>query len=133
MAERKRIENGVGMIPQPAVPDLKKENATTVIGYVVGILNGIVRAINGRLTLGNGNQSTQSGNIDGQWITYVFPSTANTEVEIPHGLGRVPVGLFEAERDRACTLYSSNRSGWGKTVIYLKCSVASAVVKFLLF
>jgi hypothetical protein len=133
MAERARIENGVGMLPVPEIQDPKKENLPFVVGYVAGVLGAIVRVLNGRLTFGNGNQSSQSGNIDGQWITYVFSSVANEQAEIPHGLGRTPVGYFVAENDRACTLYSSNRSGWGKKSFFLKCNVASAVVKFLLF
>ena len=133
MALRNRIENGVGMLAAPEIQEPKEGQVAGVVTYLAGLFKNIVTAINGRLSLGNAAQSSQSGNIDGQWITYVFPSSANTEVEIPHGLGRVPVGFFVGEKDKACDVYTSNRSGWGKERIYLKCDTATATVNMLVF
>ena len=70
--------------------------ARTDAGYTPDDIDRIVNAIQqlqslvgGGLTLGDGTQSSQAGNFNGQIINYAFAAAA-TLYKIPHGLGRTP-------------------------------------------
>jgi len=51
----------------------------------------ILDAVNGRLSFGDGKQSSKIGNIDGVNVQYKFTAVGRVE-KIPHNLGRKPVG-----------------------------------------
>jgi hypothetical protein len=74
------------------------------------------------------NQYT--GNVNGQWANVTAPGAANAEFAIPHSLGRIPSFYFFIA-DRACNLYQLPNTGtaWTQTNIYVKCSVANAVLR----
>ena len=59
----------------------------------------------------------------------VFPAVANTEIEIPHGLGRVVSGYEVCRKDRAADVYDSNAGSWTAQRVLLKSTVASATVR----
>lgn len=132
MAIRPRIYNGIGMVGQ--LPDLKLTPdgrmtplvAQTILNAVIAL----VSAVNGKLTFGNSVNSTQAGNLDAQWIEWLFV-TANAEEIIPHGLGRKAAAYIVCAKDRACDLYDSNRGSWDEQHLRLKCSVAGSTVLFL--
>lgn len=129
MVDRIRLANGEGMLGKPnPIKSADGKLTETAAAYLSGVLQGIVDKLNGKISFGNGEQSTQSGNIDGQWITFVTPAVADTQFEVPHGLGRLPVGRDIKRQDKAGTLYDSNPGGWGPKSVFFKCSVAS--VKF---
>ena len=58
--------------------------------------------------------------------------SANTEFSVTHGLGVKPV-IYIANIDRSGIVYDSNRATWTDTVMTLKCSVANAVLKLVVF
>lgn len=132
MAIRVRKENGVGML---AVPDfLRVDDGKITARAAVQFSSDqrdIIRKLNGRISFGNGEQSSQSGNIDGQWIEIVFPATPDEEVTVPHGLGRLPCGYIVMLKDRAADVYVSRFGSWGKDTMYLKCNVASATISLV--
>jgi hypothetical protein len=51
----------------------------------------LVTAVNGKLSVGDGKQSTITGCLDGVNIQYSFTSVAAVQA-IPHNLGRKPIG-----------------------------------------
>lgn len=92
----------------------------------------LFQGINGGLDFGSSSQTdpTQyTGNMDGQWANVTAPGTPDTEFAIPHTLGRTPSFYFY-NSDRAASLYQLPATGtaWTNTNIYVKCSVASAVL-----
>ncbi len=91
-------------------------------------LTSIINALNGRLTFGDLVNGNRAGNFDAQWIKVTFPSVANTEQEVFHGLNRTPQGYSIGRKDRAADVYDSNPGAWTSTKLMLKSSVASAVV-----
>src|SRR5688572_10017214 len=93
MASSKRLFNGVGMLPDIGQIVTADGKLTPVqVTTIVDGLRNALRAINGKLSFGDGTHSSQSGNIDGQTKEVTFVN-ANTDYEVPHGLGRVPIGL----------------------------------------
>ncbi len=64
--------------------------------------------------------------IEGEDISHTFGGSANTEEAISHGLGRVPTQFDIRYKDRACDVYDGD-TAWTNKLIYLKCTVASAV------
>ena len=62
----------------------------------------------------------------------MFPGVANTEMRVPHGLGRLPIAYFLVRKDRACDVYDGSDNTWGVNYIFLKCDEAGAVVRLLL-
>jgi len=135
MAIRSRIRTGLG---QQAIPDpimVKKDGTVDPAGLtnLKLALQSLVRAYNGMISLGDGSVSSWAGNLDAQWIPVLFPSVADTEMTIPHGLGRLAVGYFVGRADRACSIYDSSAGSWNTGRIMLKSSVGSATVLLLVF
>lgn len=130
---RTRLEDGSGTVG--AVPTLqldKKGNVSvSLFNTVISILASLANAINGRLSLGSGVTGFRSGNIDGQWIDLLTPAVADTEFIVPHGLGRVPVGVWPMLQDADGFLKASSTGSWDETVLYLKCSGSSVTMKII--
>jgi hypothetical protein len=86
------------------VPDLltevETEGSTPLIETKVDILmrqvKFLVDAVNGRMSFGDGKQSSRVGNLDGVNVQYTFNAVAVVEA-IPHNLGRKPVGYVVAD------------------------------------
>jgi|SRR5579864_4835708 len=92
------------------------------------------QALNGGLDFGQSTETdiTQAtGNMKGQWVNVTAPAVANTEFSIPHSLGYVPSHLPVINKDRACDVYQLPNTGtpWTATHIFVKCSVANAVLR----
>lgn len=135
MAQRDLIADGegaLGDIPPITITDDGRLSETMVNTLSNG-LRGIVKALNGRLSMGNGLTGHRTGNLSGQWIDVLTPAVANTEFVVPHGLQRVPVAAVPVKKDRAVDIYDSSAGSWNDTLIYLKASVASATVKLWVF
>lgn len=135
MATRARIQNGVGMLglPREIRANADGKLSAETLAYLTDLLASIVRKINGQLSLGNDDQSSQAGNLDAQRISWTFSGTPDTESAIPHGLQRVAEGYLVVGADRACIVYDSQRASWSKDSIFLKCNTASATVALLVF
>jgi hypothetical protein len=91
---------------------------------------------NGGLDFGQSTQTTQAGytgNMNGVWANVTAPVAPNTEFSVAHTLGRIPSFYFY-NIDRAGTLYQLPNTGtaWTATSVFLKCSVASAVLRIFL-
>ena len=138
MADRKLVETGEGLMGTPArlTPEATQDvpaAITKLISNLSAQILSVVSKINGGLSLGDGSQSSRTGNLNGQWIEWKFSATPDSEEKIPHSLGRVPVGYEICRRDRACIVYDANTGGWGVDKFYLSCNTASALVKFRVY
>lgn len=125
MAISKRIFNGVGMVPDlPPVASVNGALTDTQVTSVVDAVRQLLRAVNGRLSFGNGVHSSQSGNIDGHTKEVTF-TNANTDYEIPHGLGRVPIGLIVLDVNvDGAVVRGGSRGSWSNTRLFARCNVA---------
>jgi hypothetical protein len=100
-------------------------------GAIVAInqtLAAIVNHINKGLSIGTSQAGTQTGNFQNQWLVFTSPSGANTEFELPHGLGRVPIGFTVWFVNKGAVVYASNFGSWNKERILLKCNTATTEV-----
>lgn len=76
-----------------------------------------------------------------QWeeVDVTFPSSANTDIEVPHTLMPTDpeaINYIVLRKDRAGDVYHNtayNRKPWQSTYILLRCTVASAQMKLLLY
>lgn len=96
---------------------------------------GLWLLVNGGLDFGVSTQtpSQYTGNMNGQWANVTAPASPNTQFAVAHTLGRIPSFYFFIS-DRAANLYQLPTTGtaWTSTNIYLKCSVASAVLRIFI-
>ncbi len=134
MAQRTRIpdpNSAMGDIPPIALSDGKMSGPTAA--YLTSALRTIIEKFNGAISLGNGDSGYTAGNLDAQYIDVYTPSTPDEEFEVPHGLGRKPIGYDVVRRDLACIVYDSSGGSWGNDTLYLKCNVASATIKLRVY
>lgn len=129
------VEDGTGSIP--TVPALTVDaDGRISAGLAMTLLNvfrSIVKAMNGRLSLGGGLTGHRAGNLDGQYIDFLTPAVADTEFIVPHGLNRVPIGYQVVRRDAAAVVYDSSVGSWSPDLLYLKCDTSSTTIKLLVW
>lgn len=99
---------------------------------LVSAVQEMLTRFNGRVSHGSG-QHGHAGNLDEQFIEYVAPGVADTAFEIPHGLGRIPIGAEVASIDRSGVLYADDEGSWTPQRIRLKCSAASAKLRIRVY
>lgn len=124
MAIRTLIRNGIGMIGK--VIQIK------TLADAESAFQILTEKINGNISLGNGDNSTQAGNVDGQYIDWTF-TAANTEYEIPWSKNRVAIGYDICRRSAAGHVYDSNVGQWSPTSLFLKADTAGLVVKLRVY
>jgi hypothetical protein len=129
------VETGIGHIPtQPFKPNAQGKFDDADVMRAVATVQAIAGLLNGGIRIGTGAANSQAGNLSGGLLKLVF-GTANTEIKLPHGLHRVPIGFVPLFKDRACDVYSSRGAAlaWGdESMAYFTCNTASAVVVGLL-
>lgn len=77
-------------------PALKSE-----IPYVLyNFLLQVVSLLNGRISLGNKNNSNSSGNVSGRFITVKTPPVAGDAFTVKHDLGYVPYNYIIVNADQ---------------------------------
>jgi hypothetical protein len=132
MAISKRIRNGVGMLTDmPPITLTEGKLTEQQASFLSDAIRGVIRSLNGQLSLGDGTTSTQSGNIDGQTKEHYF-SAANTDYEIPHGLERVPIGIIVLDVNVDGAVVRGNLHGdWNSTRLFLRCSQAATTALFI--
>jgi hypothetical protein len=132
MAKSSRIFTGVGMLPDlPPVQSVDGKLTDTQVAYITDSIRNLIRTINGRLRLGDGSNSSQAGNLDGHTKEVTFVN-ANTDYEVPHGLGRVPVGILvlDVNADGA-VVRGGSRGSWSPTRMFVRCNVAGTTALFI--
>ena len=131
MAIRKREQVSTDMVGY--LPDIQMREGKVEPSYMktlVSSVQAVIQKVNGFVSSGDGTHASWAGNIDAQWMD-VYIKTADTEVEIPHGLGRIPKGYLVKKRTKACVIYDSRDGSWTDSVFYLKSSVSDVTVRIL--
>lgn len=125
MAISKRIRTGVGMVADMPPITLSEGKLTDQqAAYITDSIRTLIRSFNGQISFGDGSNSSLSGNIDGQTKEVYFPD-ANTDVEIPHGLGRPPIGIIVLDVNVDGAVVRGNQRGdWNANRLFLRCSEA---------
>ena len=123
-------QSGVGDIPPIVTTDGKISDTTAA--YLSGSIRGILRKLNGFVSLGTGVQATRAGNLDAQYIDVYTPG-ADTEFVVPHGLGRKPIGYDVVRQDKACNVYDSSGGSWSDDTLFLKCDTANCTIKLRVY
>lgn len=125
MAISKRIATGVGFVADMPPITLSEGKLTDQqAAYLTDAIRSLIRQFNGRISFGDGSASSQLGNIDGHTKEVYFPA-ANTDVEVPHGLGRVPIGIITLDVNvDGAVVRGSQRGDWNATRLFLRCSQA---------
>lgn len=70
-------------------------------------------------------------NMDVQILDYVSNAAPDTQDSVAHTLKRIPTGYIVAGLDKAGIVYTSG--AFTNTALLLKCSVASAAIKLVVF
>lgn len=125
MAISTRKRTGAGAIPDmPPITLSEGKLSDQQAAYMTDAIRTLIRAFNGGISFGDGSQSSLSGNIDGQTKEVYFPA-ANTDVEVPHGLGRVPIGIITLDVNVDGAVVRGNQRGdWNANRLFLRCSQA---------
>jgi hypothetical protein len=134
MVHRSLLSSTVGQLPQPLPIETDKDGKLTTqsVGAINAFMQNVNAALNGLVSIGDGRQSSKSGNIDGQTVIVVTPATPNAEFEVPHGLERVPIGRIVLTQSGPGQIYDSNRGGWGVRQVFFKCDAASVTFTLIL-
>lgn len=134
MAIRRMIRDTSGTVGQLPPINLKEGKFTEKLALALGDkLQEIIDRLNNGLSLGSGSTAHQAGNLNAQYIDVLFPDVINTEIAIPHGLGRVPIGYQVVQRDRWAGVYNSSLGSWSDTTIYLKANTASGTIRLMIW
>lgn len=125
MAISRRIRTGTGSLADfPPITLTEGKLSETQAVTLSEAVRGLIRAFNGQISFGDGSNSSLSGNIDGQTKEVYFPD-ANTDLEIPHGLGRPPIGIITLDVNVDGAVVRGNQRGdWNATRLFLRCSQA---------
>jgi len=103
-----------------------------VVRAINAFQHAIVQKINGRLSFGDASQSSLAGNIYGQYREFTTPSSANTQFQVDHSLGKVVVARLVVRQNKAGELYDVNLTGWGDNAVYFMSSGTTVLYKVLL-
>ena len=89
----------------------------------------IYKVLRGNVSFGDG---TNNDNVDCQWVKGTTPGAANTEFNLTHKLGRIPVGFHITTKNGACDVYQST-TAWTNTKIYLKANGTTINITLLVY
>ena len=90
----------------------------------------LFEAFKGRVRFGTGTDGDRGENLAGEFQV-VTSAGANTEFEIAHGLGAVPIGFLVLGINKGGVVYDSGTSNTS-TTLYLKCTEATATMKLFI-
>jgi hypothetical protein len=136
IAKRPLIKTGVGVLSDPGRIRLGPDGkiGPEAIQAFNDFLAAVVKIFNAGLSFGTGAQSTQVGNFFAQYVEFTAPSAADTEIEIPHGLGAIPIGFWPIFHDtKDADLYASSFGSWGEDKLFVKSSLGDVLWKIIVF
>lgn len=133
MAISTRIRKGVGAIADmPPITLAEGKLTNQQAAYMTDSIRTIIRTLNGGISFGDGSNSSLSGNIDGQTREFYF-DLANTDYEVPHGLGRTPIGVIVLDVNVNGAVVRGNlRGDWNASRLFLRCSQAATTALFVI-
>ena len=89
--------------------------------------------LQGRVSFGVGTDDIDGQNISGQFQQFTSDGSANTEFNVAHTVGSIPLGYIILWQDKTGTLYQGPSTGttWTSTQVSLKSTGTS--VTYLVF
>lgn len=134
MAREPIKDNGSGGVGRfPGIILSEEGNLTEQqAGWLASGIQTLFDAVNGNLSFGTGEHATRGGNFQAQWLDLYF-KTADSVVEFPHGLLRVPTDVFFGLPSAAANFYTFSRGSWTDSLIYLACDTSDVTVRALVF
>jgi hypothetical protein len=142
------IETGVGFVGAPPVLALDKDGKLDeqTLTNLALFLRNVAAALNGGLRIGpegppvyagvNATSATpaaggkRAGNLAAQVCQFYFAG-AGVAYEIPHDLGRKPLGVIMLYSNAPTNLYGTDAPSWTSTMLQVTSSAAGAYVTFL--
>lgn len=120
------------MLPDlPPIVSTEGKLTDIQIAAIVDSIRNILRTLNGLLTFGDGSNSSQSGNVDGQTKEVTFVN-ANSDYEVPHGLGRLPIGILVLDTNTdGAVVHGGSQGSWGSERMFVRCNVAGTTARFV--
>lgn len=106
----------------------EQKSLSNFVQMIKNIYQNFTQAFNGNIGFGDG---TNADNINGSWINVVAPVAPNTDFTVNHNLGRLPVGYWIMQKDRACDVYTGGVAST-TTALTLRATVASAVLRLFI-
>lgn len=96
-------------------------------------LRTIYTLAHGRISFGTGVDGDKGQNIEGEWQEFTVSAGADTEFNLAHTLGSIPLGYIVVAQDKAGQLYQMDDTGtaWTASQISLKSTVDA--VTYLIF
>jgi hypothetical protein len=134
MARSERKFTGIGMLPDlpPVVVSEGQPLNSIQVTFITDAIRNLLRAFNGLISFGDGSNSSQSGNVDGHTKEVTFVN-ANTDYEVPHGLGRVPIGIIVLDTNAdGAVVRGGSQGSWSTTRIFTRCNVAGTTARFVI-
>src|SRR6266436_6069231 len=107
---------------------LEQKSLSSFVQMIRTVYQNFVVAFNGQIGFGDG---TNLDNINGSWINVVAPVAPNTDFTVNHNLGRLPVGDWIMQKDRATDVYTGSVAATA-TQLTLRATVASAVLRIFI-
>jgi hypothetical protein len=89
-----------------------------------GTVRQLIQALDNRLTIDH--------NFQARLVVVADSGTADTDIVIPHHLGKVPVAYFW-NISEAGVVYDEDRANWTITDMIVRCSVANAALVLVVF
>lgn len=111
----------------------ERDNKTVPLGVLRSIhkaLDKLRATVAGRLSFGTFIDGGHTGNFDGQFRE--FTSTTR-DMEVPHGLGRVPTGWLPIDQNAGGHLFRDVTKGWTEEVAYLSSDAVGVTFRVIFF
>lgn len=100
---------------------------------LTNMLEVLRAALNGGLSLGDGEDGARAGNLAAQF-RQVKSTSAGGTFAVPHGLGRVPVGYLVVRKASHCDVCDANdRAPLDESTIWIQASVDNVELTLLIF
>ena len=123
---------GVSIPDMPPVTLSEGKLTERQAAYITDAIRALIRQFNGFISFGDGSNSSWSGNIDGHTREFYF-AAANTDYEVPHSLGRPPIGIIVLDVNVDGAVVRGNQRGdWNETRLFLRCSQAGTTALFVM-
>jgi hypothetical protein len=106
----------------------EQKSLDSFVQMIKNVYQNFSQVVNGSLGFGDG---TNPDNISGSWINVTAPVAPNTDFTVNHNLGRIPVGYWAMQKDRACDVYTGSIAATS-TALTLRATVASAVLRLFI-
>lgn len=87
----------------------------------------------GRTSFGSGVDGERGQNIEGEWQEFTSHASANTEFNVAHTIGSIPLGYIVVAQDKSGDLYQMDDTGTAWTASQISLKSTGTEVTYLVF